>query len=127
MTTESAREQVRQFLDYMHPQIVDFAQESYATQGRGAIRVEVPDLRGASVPGPFSSSMMYQTVEELQRPPSQDLTHSGGDPIVLLTMVETYDPLEQAIIVFEFPNGRPIVTRMNLTTLTLEEGDIHAS
>ena len=48
MTTESAREQVRRFLDYMHPQIVDFAQESYAIQGRGAIRIEVPDLRAGS-------------------------------------------------------------------------------
>jgi len=49
MTTESAREQVRRFLDYMHPQI-DFAQESYAVQGRGAVRVEVPDLRGGTRP-----------------------------------------------------------------------------
>ena len=124
MTTESAREQVRRFLDYMHPQIVDFAQESYAIQGRGAIRVEIPDLRGGSVPGPFSSSMMYQTVEELQRPESNDLTHAGGDPVALLPMVRPTNPLEHSIIVFEFPNGLPSVARMNLVTLTLEENKI---
>ena len=122
MTTESAREQVRRFLDYMHPQIVDFAQESYAIQGRGAIQYNQSAWRlGAR------SLFELDDVSDRRRaaaPESNDLTHAGGDPVALLPMVETYNPFEHSIIVFEFPNGRPIVARMNLVTLTLEENKI---
>jgi hypothetical protein len=106
----------------MHPQLADFAQECFDTQGRGVIRVGIPVIPRTPLPGPFSTSMTYESAEDLRREPARDetlMTNKNKD--VLLRLVDDYDPQRQAVVVFEFADTDPIVGTIDLATMIIDE------
>ena len=122
MAEDSPRKLVQRFIEWMHPQLADFAEESFEMQGRGAIRIGIPQIPPTPLPGPFSTSMKYETAEDLRRPPARDetmMTDKNKDR--LLRLVDGYEPPRQAVVVFEFADAEPISGTIDLTTMIIDE------
>ena len=122
MTDNSRRKQIQRFIELMHPQLADFAQECFDTQGPGVIRVGIPVIAPTSLPDPFSTSMTYETAEELRREPARGETAMmPTNKAVLLRLLDDYGPPRQAVVVFEFAGEDSIVGTIDLTTMIIDE------
>ena len=89
-----------------------FASESCAAKGRGVVRVSAPELPpGITMVSP---EMAYHTLDEIRGLTGDAKGSLREQADVLIGMIETYDPEQQAVIMVAFGAGNPISVKMRL-------------
>lgn len=119
--------QVIEFIHATLEQLAQFARESYRAEGRGVVRVAFPAAPPPGMTAVISTDMVYQTHEQvldLFRDLSGELRE---DAHVLIRMMETYDPMRQAVVMAQVGQGNPITIKMKLDPPFVmdEPGGIH--
>ena len=115
--TESSNERAVQFIESVHDRLAEFGRESHGTDGRGVIRVSVPEVapgtrraRRAMV----STEMVYHTLSEVRRLTAGLQGTIRDDADVLLRMIETYDPSMQAVVTVAVGSDNPVSVKIRL-------------
>lgn len=81
------------FLDGVHEQVVEFAKRSYSEEGRGLVRISIPDLKIHHSGSTFVvTDMVFHTLQQLHELFNDVSDEQRTDANQTLEMVETYDP-----------------------------------
>jgi hypothetical protein len=81
--TASSTDRAARFLEDTHERLSVFARESYELDGRGVIRVIVPDVPSGTKPAVVSTEMVYHTLSEIRRVMADQRGSSRDDADVL--------------------------------------------
>ena len=114
MRQQPSRDEVRQFLALLHPQLVEFAQENFTRQGAGVVRVETPVLPPGEVPAPFWTSMIYQTLDDLRARAAMGSADERKQAELMLRLNEACAPESQVAVMFAFEGCEPVAGKVNL-------------
>ena len=107
MSDESQDRTIKIISDH-HGQIATFARKSYELDGRGAIQVGFPNVPpGRTAVG--VGIMKSVALAELHR-----LAPADEEMAVLVRMVETYDPMKQAVVLAAIDGELSISIKMKL-------------
>jgi hypothetical protein len=109
---DTSKDRAVGFLEAAHKRLATFASESYALDGRGFVLVRVPDVK----PGTrrMSTEMVYRSLSDARQSTADCQASARADADVLLRMIETYDPIQQAVVTVDFETGHPITVKMKL-------------
>jgi hypothetical protein len=92
--------------DHLEP-IARFASESFLLHGRGCVFVEFPDVP----PGTTVAGLIQMVYHQLADVPRLD---GNEDAAILIRMIETYNPAEQAVVTAAIEGQLPISVKMKL-------------
>jgi hypothetical protein len=117
---------VMQFIGEAHERIANYARKCFRTDGRGAIQVSFPDLP-AGTASIVSTSLVYHTLDEIQRVTADVTGSAREDRDILIRMIETYDPSKQAVVTAMIEGHNPITIKMKLERPVIadESGRVH--
>jgi hypothetical protein len=108
------RDRAVDFITAAHPHLAEYAQRCYASDGRGAIQVSVPELQPGVASGVVKTDMVYHAQAELRQLFANLTGDERADADVLLTMVDTYDPVRQAVVIAAVAGGAPLTVKIKL-------------
>ena len=99
---DNTSDNIRRLIAAASEEMETFARTSFASDGRGVIMVEFPDVEPERAI--VATSMVYHQLEHVRR-----LTAGTGDDAdVLVRMIETYDPDAQALVLATVGRSNPI-------------------
>ncbi len=111
---EPSSDRAVRFLAGAQEQLAAFARASYATDGRGVVRVRIPEVGAGVLAAVVSTEMVYHTCSQVRELTASLQGDSGEDAAALLRMIDTYDPERQAVVVVAFATGNPVSVKMKL-------------
>jgi hypothetical protein len=103
-----------QFIEGVHDRLAEFARQSYSAFGRGVVRVAVPDMPPPGATATASTEMVYHTENEIRELTQSLADEATNDAATLMRMIETYDPLTQAVVTAALAHANPITIKMKL-------------
>jgi hypothetical protein len=110
MNTERALEVV----NAAHDQLATFASKSHRFDGRGVVQVRVAELPPGPVTALALTEMSYRTLNTVRRLTTELRGTEREEAYVLITMLETYDPVRQAVVAVSVGRESPITVTMAL-------------
>jgi hypothetical protein len=127
MKEATNEDRIIRFIEAAHGRLAAFARENYQTYGRGAVLVAVP--LAPDVNAALSTTMAYHPAtqferlfDELDDVERAFLGNAGlADAHVLIRMIETYDPMTQAVLVIRIQGQNPIIIKMKLERPFVDE------
>lgn len=115
-----SQQQTLELIGAHHEQLVRFARESYAKDGRGAIQVSFPRFPPPGMTLVGTTMMQYFALTELHRLAGE--LPGNESAAVLVRMVDTYDPERQAVVTAAIKGANPITIKMKLDLPTVVDG-----
>lgn len=120
----AVKDHALRFIQTMHKHLAAFAQESYQTDGRGVVKVGIPDLPVGVTSALVATSMVYLTLGEVIRITADVQGDVRDEADVLIRMIETYSPSRQAVLTIAFGGHNPVSVKMKLQPAVLvDEAD----
>ena len=110
MNTERAVEVV----NAAHDQLATFASKSHRFDGRGVVQFSVPELPPGPVTAPAATEMTYRTLNRVRRLTTELRGAEREEAYELISMLETYDPVRQAVVSVTVGRGTPVTVMMAL-------------
>jgi hypothetical protein len=110
MNTERALEVV----NAAHDQLATFASKSHRFDGRGVVQFSVPELPPGPVTALVATEMTYRTLNRVRRLTTELRGTEREEAYVLISMLETYDPVREAVVTVSVGRENPITVTMAL-------------
>ena len=115
------QEKTVEFVGQAHAALSDFARQSFQADGRGVVLVKFPRTSPLGPTGPAMTDMIYHPADQVRALRAEVRADADEDHDLLVQMVNTYDPEQQAVVMAALePGGLPISAKIKLAAKPAE-------
>jgi hypothetical protein len=107
-------ERAAEVVNAAHDQLATFASKSHRFEGRGVVLFNIPELRPGPIAALGPTEMIYHTLDKVRRLTCELRGRDREEGYLLIRMLETYDPVRQAVVTVTLGRENPITVTMTL-------------